>query len=83
MGSYFTKRRMIIIALATAFFLWIGLDAMGTFNNLPYFEVPHGNHTHFVPKSCDPPLPVSQAPTQRPGPEQMVSCTGQIVPYVP
>lgn len=73
------RLRTILIALLGLFLAFVILDSLGVFDNRSYFEVPHGSHTHYVPKECDPPLPVSQAPTSRPGPGQTVDCQGQIV----
>ena len=72
--------RTVLIAILGLFLAFVVLDSLGTFDNRPYFEVPHGNHTHYVPKDCQPKLPISQAPTSRPGPGQTVDCQGQIVP---
>lgn len=72
--------RTILLTILGLFLAFVALDSMGIFDNRPYFEVPHGNHTHYVPKQCDPALPVSQSPTTEPGPDQMVDCQGRIVP---
>ena len=74
------KVRTILLAVLGVFLAIVILDSLGVFDKRPYFEVPHGNHTHYVPKECEPALPVSQAPTTRPGPGQKVDCQGQIVP---
>ncbi|MBO6574654.1 MAG: hypothetical protein JJ896_04515 [Rhodothermales bacterium] len=74
------RTRNILIGILAVFLALAVLDSMGVFDDRPYFEVPHGNHTHYVPKECEPALPVSQAPTTRPGPGQTVDCQGQIVP---
>lgn len=74
------RTRKILIAILGLFLGFVILDSLGIFDNRPYFEVPHGNHTHYVPKDCQPALPVSQAPMARPGPGQKVDCQGQIVP---
>ncbi len=74
------RTRKILIAVLGLFLAFVILDSLGIFDNRPYFEVPHGNHTHYVPKDCEPALPVSQSPTARPGLGQKVDCQGQIVP---
>ena len=74
------RLRTILIGLLGLFLAFVVLDSLGVFDSRPYFEVPHGSHTHYVPKDCEPPLNVSQAPTSRPGPGQKVDCQGQIVP---
>lgn len=72
--------RNLLLAILGLFLAFVVLDSLGVFDNRPYFEVPHGNHTHYVPKDCEPALPVSQSPTTRPGPGQKVDCQGRTVP---
>ncbi len=73
------KVRTILIALLGFFLAFVLLDSTGLFDSRSYFEVPHGSHTHYVPKECEPALPVSQSPTTRPREGEKVDCTGQIV----
>ncbi len=68
---------LIILGLFFAFAL---ADSLGVFDDRPYYEVPHGNHTHYVPKDCDPPVTPGDAPTRPPGPDERINCQGQIVP---
>jgi hypothetical protein len=72
--------RTTLLVLLALFFAFVLFDSLGVFDSRPYFEVPHGNHTHYVPKDCDPPLDPSNATTIRPGPDEKVDCTGRIVP---
>ncbi len=74
------KTRYWLLALLGLFLLFVLMDSLSAFNSDPWMEVPHGNHSHYVPKDCEPPLPVSDAPTQRPEPGQTVDCMGNIVP---
>lgn len=74
------KRARFYLLLIIGFFLLVVMiDSLGVFDSRPYFEVPHGSHTHFVPKDCDPALKPGDSPTRRPGPNQTVNCEGQIV----
>ncbi len=75
-----TPARRILLIVIGVFLLFVAIDSIGTFDSRPYFEVPHGNHSHYVPKDCDPPLGVSDAPTREPGPNERITCEGQIVP---
>ncbi|WP_456429191.1 hypothetical protein [Rhodocaloribacter sp.] len=68
---------LIILGLFFAFAL---ADSLGVFDDRPYYEVPHGNHTHYVPKDCDPPVTPGDAPTRPPDPDERINCQGQIVP---
>ena len=72
--------RTIIFALLGVFLAIVLLDSLGIFDDRSYFDVPHGNHSHYVPKDCNPPLPVSEAPLQRPKPGEKIDCSGRIVP---
>ena len=74
------RLRWALLAILGLFFALALADTLGVFDQRPYFEVPHGNHTHYVPKDCDPPLPVGDAPTRAPGPDERIDCRGQIVP---
>jgi hypothetical protein len=72
--------RTVIFSIIVAFLAFVLVDSMGVFDGRSYFEVPHGNHTHYLPRDCDPVLSVGNAPTQKPGPGMTVNCNGQIVP---
>ncbi|GIV58590.1 MAG: hypothetical protein D6746_00245 [Bacteroidetes bacterium] len=72
--------RWVLFAFLVLFFGFVLADSLGVFDDRPYFEVPHGNHTHYVPKDCDPPLSPGDAPTRPPGPGERITCQGQIVP---
>jgi hypothetical protein len=74
------RARTVIFTIIAVFLAIVLIDSIGVFDDRGYFEVPHGSHTHYVPRNCDPVLPVGNAPTQAPGPGMTVSCTGQIVP---
>lgn len=64
-----------------AFFALVIADALGVFDDRPYYEVPHGDHTHYLPKDCDPALPISRAPTRPPEPGERISCSsGRFMP---
>ena len=77
-----SARFYVFLALGVLI-LFVIVDSIGVFDSKSYMEVPHGNHTHYLPKDCDPPLPVSDAPTNRPGPNQVIDCTDQIVDIGP
>ena len=77
------RLRTIIFTIIAAFVAIVLIDSLGVFDKRSYFEVPHGNHTHYVPRDCEPPLPVGNAPTQRPAPGMTINCSGQVVPEAP
>lgn len=74
------RTRLIIYGVIGLVVLLVLIDSMGVFDSRSYYEVPHGNHTHYLPKDCDPPLPVSNSPTIRPAAGEKITCQGQVVP---
>jgi hypothetical protein len=73
------RTRSILLAVLGMFIAFVVLDSLGIFDTRSYYEIPHGSHTHYRPKDCDPPLPVSQSPTSRPALGQKIDCQGQFV----
>jgi hypothetical protein len=71
--------RLVIFTILALFFAFVMADAVGVFNKLPYDEIPHGNHAHYVPKDRDPNVPIGQFPTRPPGPNERITPQGQIV----
>lgn len=55
-------------------------DSLGYFNPKPYTAVPHGSHVHYVPENRDPDVGIDKFPTVPPGPNEVITPTGQIVP---
>lgn len=74
------RLRWIALTAAAIFFAFVVVDSIGIFNNLPYNEVPHGNHSHYVPKDRDKNVPVGQFPTRPPEEGERITPRGEIVP---
>jgi hypothetical protein len=74
------RTRWFLLAFLGLFLVFVLVDSQGFFDNKPWIEVPHGSHSHYLPKDCDPPLSVGQGPTTRPGPNETIDCQGRIVP---
>lgn len=55
------------------------MDALGFFNPKPYTAVSHGSHFHYVPEDRDPNVSIDKFPQQEPGPDEVITPTGQIV----
>ncbi|HLR76598.1 MAG TPA: hypothetical protein VK106_02990 [Balneolaceae bacterium] len=55
-------------------------DSLGFFNPKPYTKVPHGSHYHYVPKNRDSNVGIDKFPENPPGPGEMITPTGQVVP---
>lgn len=64
---------IILAAIALA-------DSLGYFNPKPYTAVSHGSHFHYVPENADPDVGIDKFPTVKPGPNEVITPTGQIVP---
>lgn len=71
---------LVVIAAAVIFFTFVVVDSIGVFNPLPYYEVPHGDHTHYVPKDRDRNIPIGSFPTRPPGEGERLTPWGEIVP---
>ena len=74
------RTRIVLFGLIGLVVLLVLIDSIGVFDTRSYYEVPHGNHTHYLPKDCDPPLPVSNGASVRPAAGEKINCQGQIVP---
>ena len=75
------RRARFYLMLVLGIFLAIVLiDSLGSFDSKSWYEVPHGSHSHYVPKDCDPAFAVGDGPTTRPRDDQEINCQGQIVP---
>lgn len=72
--------KRIVVVVSIAFFGLVLADTLGAFDQRDYFEVPHGNHSHFVPKDRDTSIPISQFPTRPPNDNERILPDGQIVP---
>lgn len=67
---------LLAVLIAAGFAL---ADALGFFNPKPYTEVSHGQVTHYVPDNRDPDISIERFPTQPPGPNEMITPTGQTI----
>lgn len=69
---------MIFIA-AFLFFLSVVRESIDPFGDKPYLEISHGDHVHYVPENRDPKVSISNFPTQRPGPNEIITPEGRVV----
>jgi hypothetical protein len=72
--------KTIVIVLVSLFFILALLSSLGIFDSKSYTAVPHGNHSHYVPKDRDPSVPIHNFPQQPPPPGKKISPTGEIIP---
>ena len=65
-----------VVGVIAAFSL---ADSLGYFNTKPYTAVSHGSHNHYVPHNRDPNVSLDKFPMEEPGPNEVITPTGQIV----
>lgn len=73
------RARFYLVLGIGLFLVVVLIDSLGVFDSRSYNEVPHGSHTHFVPKDCNPPLGVRNSPMRRPTEDEHITCDGQII----
>lgn len=78
MKSKNTAKYLFVMAvfIAAGFAL---ADALGFFNPKPYTIVQHGAMSHYVPYNRNPDVEIARFPTEPPGPDEIITPTGQIV----
>lgn len=75
-------RRLLLILIG----IYVGIAfvvSLGIFDSKSWVEIPHGSHSHYLPKdyrNCDPPMAATDGAQTAPGPGQTVDCRGEIVP---
>jgi hypothetical protein len=55
------------------------LDALHVFDDAEYHVVPHGSHSHYVPRDRDPTVPLENFPTSPPRPGERILPNGEVV----
>jgi len=78
-ASRSSTRRWILLTVAAAFFAFVVYHVLNPFPGQPYMEIPHGDHVHYVPKDRNPDVPMSNFPTQPPGPDERILPDGRVV----
>ena len=74
-----SRRRLLVLAAAAVFLAFLLVDALGVFDDSPYLEVPHGNHTHYVPRERNQNVGLDAFPTVPPGPCERITPEGRLV----
>lgn len=80
-----TKRRqfrLILSALAIVFVAVVLIDALDLFSNKNWSEIPHGNHSHFVPNHRDEGVTASDCPQRPPAKDEMLSSQCQLIQLI-
>lgn len=74
------SKKSVLYLIGAVFLGFVLVDSLGAFDNKDYYEVPHGDHTHYVAKDKDPEVSVGQFPTRAPKDNERITPQGQIVP---
>lgn len=73
------RRRLILLIFAAVLLVFVLREVLFPYRGQEYAEIPHGDHTHYLPKDRDPDVPVGQFPTTRPGPDERILPDGRVV----
>ena len=71
-------RHMVALALLAVVGFFVMRTALDPYGDAEIVEVPHGNHSHFVPRDRNPEASISNFPTSAPGPDQCVTPDGPL-----
>jgi hypothetical protein len=78
-GRSRSMRRWVLLALAAVFLAFLMREVLFPFENQPYMEISHGDHTHYVPKDRNETVPVSSFPMRPPESGERITPDGDIV----
>jgi hypothetical protein len=77
------RRFKLILAVFAIVIVSIALiDALDLFSNKNWSEIPHGNHSHFVPNHRDEGVSASDCPQRPPAENEMLSGQCQLIELV-
>jgi hypothetical protein len=80
-----TNRRqfkVFLSAFAVVFVAVVLIDALDLFSDQDWGEIPHGNHSHYVPLKRDEGVSASDCPQRPPGENEMLSGQCQMIELV-
>ena len=69
-----------ILIAGALFFSLVLREAADPYGDQPYIEITHGDHSHYVPPDRDPKVSISKFPRVPPGPNEIITPEGRIVP---
>jgi len=78
-GSRSWRRWGAVVVLA-AFFGYLLWKVINPYRGMSYEEIPHGDHSHYVPKDRNADVPVSRFPTRPPEDGERITPDGDLVP---
>ncbi len=74
------RLRWILLILVLIFFVFVMRRVLSPVGETGYYEISHGDHTHYVPEGWDENVPISRFPTKPPAPNERILPNGQVVP---
>lgn len=73
--------RRLILGVIVAVVLGLALmNAIDPYDERGYVAIPHGDHSHWVPRDRDPNVSISSFPVVAPGPNERILPDGRVVP---
>ncbi len=72
--------RLFLLIAGTVLLFFVMQSVLNPFGNNEYAEIPHGNHSHYVPRDRDLDVPISNFPTRPPADNERITPDGRIVP---
>lgn len=78
--SRYSWRRWVVVLGFGIFFSVLLWRVINPYRGQPYEKIPHGDHTHYVPKDRNTEVPVSRFPTQPPAEGERITPDGDVVP---
>lgn len=72
--------RVFLLIVGAVLLFFVMQSVLNPFGDNEYAEIPHGNHSHYVPKDRDPDVPISNFPTSPPADNERITPDGRIVP---
>jgi len=73
------KKRLAFAIVVVGIGVVLLLDALHVFDDAEYLVVPHGSHSHYVPRDRDPAVPLENFPTSPPRPGERIMPDGTVV----
>jgi len=74
-----SMRKWIVVGVAVVFFGYLMTIVVNPYEGERFEKVPHGDHVHYVPKERNEDVPISNFPTEKPGPNEKILPDGQVV----
>ncbi len=72
--------RMLLLIVGAVLLFFVMQSVLNPFGDKEYAEIPHGDHSHYVPKDRDPDVPISNFPRRPPSENEKITPDGRIVP---